>query len=138
MRLYTSRWANKELADLECQPVGISRGVPRFRTGYRYKLVRELAPDNATWGLLDDPDAFRDSYLRQLEAIGADTILARLEAVSGGLPVVTLCYEDVQAGQLCHRRYLADWLEEKAGIQVPELRPGMIPRSPDVPEQTLF
>ena len=61
MRLYTSRWQNKELADLECQPVGISRGIPRFKTGYRYRLLRDLAPDNATWGLLDDPDAFRDS-----------------------------------------------------------------------------
>ena len=70
--------------------------------------------------------------------MGADAILARLEGVSGGLPVVTLCYEDVHAGQLCHRRYLADWLEEKARITVPELGPDMIPRRPDASEQTLF
>jgi hypothetical protein len=135
--LFTSRWANKDLADLACQPVGISRGTPRFRTGYRYRLLRDLAPDDRTWGFLDDPDAFKESYLDQLRGICADAILARLEGVSGGLPVVMLCYERVPE-QACHRRYLADFLEGEAGVPVPELEPGMVPRSPDAPEQTLF
>ena len=137
MKLYTSRWQNKELADLNCQPVGISRGIPRFKTGYRYRLLRDLAPDDATWRRLNDPNAFRDSYIRQLEQMGADAILARLEEVSEGLPVVTLCYERVPE-QACHRRFLAGWLEETTGVTVPELVPGMIPRRPDAPEQTLF
>ena len=136
--LFTSRWANKDLADLACQPVGISRGTPRFRTGYRYRLLRDLAPDDKTWGFLDDPDAFRHSYLDQLHRLGADAILARLEVVSGGLPVVCLCYEKVLRGEICHRRYLADFLESEAGVQVPELEPGMLPRRLDATEQTLF
>jgi hypothetical protein len=138
VELFTSRWANKDLADLVCQPVGISRGTPRFSTGYRYRLLRELAPDDKTWGSLDDPDAFRTSYLDQLKRIGADAILARLDGVSGGLPIVMLCYENVLKGELCHRRYLAAFLEQEAGVPVPEWAPGMIPRHPDAPQPNLF
>src|SRR4028119_1130560 len=77
VELFTSRWANKELAELRCQPVGISRGTPRFKTGFRYKLARELAPDDAAWALVDQEEAFRASYIRQLEGLGLDIILGR-------------------------------------------------------------
>ncbi len=136
MEVYTSRWANRDLADLACVPVGISRGVPRFALPYQYRRVSELAPDDQAWAE-QDPEAFRLSYLRQLGEIGADAILGRLERVSGGLPVVCLCYEDVHAGESCHRRYLADFLRARAGLVVPELE-GHLPRRPDAPQQSLF
>jgi len=135
IELFTSRWANKELAQLKCQPVGISRGTPRFRTGFRYKLVRELAPDNEAWAAADDEGAFRASYIRQLEELGLDTILDRLARISrenGRLPLVLLCYEP--AGEFCHRHVLAAWLKER-GVDIKELQPGDLPRRPDAPQQ---
>lgn len=31
------------------------------------------------------------------------------------------CFEDVRAGEFCHRRVLADWLEQATAGRVPEL-----------------
>lgn len=136
--LYTSRWANKELAHLRCQPVGISRGTPRFLTGYRYKLARELAPDDRAWNA-EDEDGFEVAYRAGLEEIGLEVILdglARIREEAGGLPLVLLCYE--RPGEWCHRRLLADWLHEQAGVTVPELAPGDLPQREEAPEMRLF
>jgi hypothetical protein len=140
VELFTSRWANKELAELHCQPVGISRGIPRFKTGFRYKLVRELAPDSEAWAHAGDEEAFRASYIRQLEGLGLDAILDRLARISqenGGLPLVLLCYEP--AGEFCHRHVLSAWLREQ-GVQVRELEPSDLPQRGHDPEapQPLF
>jgi len=136
--LFTSRWANKELAELRCQPVGISRGTPRFRTGFRYKLARELAPDDETWALAVDKGAFRASYIRQLEGLGLEAILERLAGISqetGRLPLVLLCYES--AGEFCHRHVLSAWLRGK-GVEIGELEPGDLPQRPEAPQRRLF
>ena len=137
IELFTSRWANKELAELRCQPVGISRGNPRFRTGFRYKLARELAPDNEAWAAAEDEEAFRASYIRQLEGLGVDAILGRLAQISqenGGLPLVLLCYEP--EGEFCHRHVLSAWLRERR-VEIRELQPGDLPQCQEVP-QPLF
>ncbi len=48
---------------------------------------------------------------RQLEEIGARAILELLEALSGGKPVVTVCWEKLaDPSEWCHRRMLADYL----------------------------
>ncbi|MDQ3913250.1 MAG: DUF488 family protein [Actinomycetota bacterium] len=137
IELFTSRWANKELAELRCQPVGISRGNPRFKTGFRYKQVRDLAPDDEAWAVADDEGAFRTSYIRQLEELGLDAILGRLARISpenGGVPLVLLCYEP--AGEFCHRHVLSAWLRER-GIEIRELQPGDLLRRPKT-TQPLF
>ena len=40
--------------------------------------------------------------------------------------VVLLCFEDVWAGQQCHRRLLAEHWQERTGHLVPELEPPQI------------
>lgn len=134
MRLYTSRWANKSLAELECAPVGISRGVPRFSTGYKYRLVRELAPGDAAWNA-PDWESFQAAYVRQLEELGTEAILDRLERIGDGLPVVMLCYEQDPCD--CHRNTLSSWLRER-GVEIEELAPGMLPERDGVPQPRLF
>ncbi|MDP9437463.1 MAG: DUF488 domain-containing protein, partial [Actinomycetota bacterium] len=114
VEVYTSRWANRELAHLRCQPVGISRGTPRFPLPYRYRIVRELAPSREMFGL--EPREFEAAYKAGLEEIGLETIVERLEGISreaGGLPLVLLCFEP--AGLFCHRRTLAECLRAKIG-----------------------
>ena len=133
--VFTSHWRSPLLPDLEAVPVSISRGEPRQRLPFRYRRMRALAPDNQTWAHKDEA-AFRLSYLRQLDALSAGVILERLSDLSDGLPVALLCWE--KPGELCHRRYVADFIEREAGIVVPELQHGMIPKRPDTTTPTLF
>jgi len=137
IELFTSRWASKDLAHRACQPVGISRGTPKFRTGYRYKLARELAPSREAFGLAD-PQEFEAAYRAGLEEIGLDAILGKLEGISkesGGLPLVLLCFEALPAN--CHRGLLAKWLREH-GVEIRELAPGEILQHENVAEPRLF
>ncbi len=135
--LFTSRWANKELADLRCVPTGISRGTPRFATGYRYRQVRELAPGDEAWSR-EDEAAFAEAYAAQLDALGIEAIVSRLARIaeeSGGLPLVLLCYEC--SDEFCHRHVLRRWLAGR-GVRVKELEPGDLPPRPDAPQPSLF
>jgi len=47
--------------------------------------------------------------------------MAELADRTGGMPAVLCCYEDVYAGQICHRRWLADWLLDELGWAVEEI-----------------
>src|SRR6266516_2234438 len=79
--------------------VAISQGVPRFYRGKRYM---PLAPPRSLLKA-KDPELFDREYRKQLD--GPDAIL--------------LCWESFNVR--CHRRLVAEWLEEKLGIVVPEL-----------------
>ncbi len=138
MQFYTSHWRNPELGELDAQIVSISRGQPRRRLPFRYRKLTSLAPGDATWSAIDR-ESFEEAYWTQLEELGAGTILADLERVSGGRPVVALCWERLdKPGDWCHRTMLARFLEEQTSIGVPELKPGMIPPRAGTPEPRLF
>lgn len=132
MRLFTSRWANRDLGKLDAQMVAVSRGVPRWPLKFRYRKLMELAPTREEFGLRD-PETFRTSYLSRMDGMGAQAILGSLEEVSGGRPVVMLCHENVLKGERCHRRLLAEFIAERAGIEVPELERGMLGEAPRQP-----
>ncbi len=135
--LFTSRWQNRELAELECVPVGISRGLPRFPTGYSYKMLRELAPSREAFGITD-PEEFERAYVAGLEDLGLDAIVGRLATISretGGSVLVLLCYEP--QGEFCHRHLLSAWLRER-GVEIRELAPGDVLRCEDAPQPSLF
>lgn len=110
-RLFTSCFRN--LATIKATPglvpVAISVGVPSWFKGPRE--VR-LAP---TWAMLK---MGAEDYQRHFEAI-----LAKLDPaeVAASLPdgAVLLCWE--APGVRCHRRRVAEWIEEALGIKVPEL-----------------
>jgi hypothetical protein len=102
-------------------PCCITLGEPKF-WGRRPPLVdlRVLAP----WGVFDAPlDEGRRLYRQRLDA-RADRIvaaLARIAAEHPGEQLVLLCFEDVNAGEVCHRRWFAEWFEQRYGVVVPEV-----------------
>jgi Protein of unknown function, DUF488 len=115
--LFTSRWASPLLCDLDVMPVGISRGVPRFKVSYRYKLLRLLAPSREAFEIRGDNE-FDEVYVAGLEEIGMEKIAATLVRISeqhDGKPLALLCFEPV--GEPCHRRVLAGWIERHLGIE---------------------
>jgi hypothetical protein len=144
--LYTSRWANKELAYLDVVPVGISRGLPRWKLAYSYRTLQLLAPTRQAFGL-KNPDEFAAAYTTGLVEIGLEVILGALKSISrdnGGKPLVLLCYEDVLPpphgkGNWCHRTIAARWLEQKVpGLVVPELRHDTLPPLQGETQEPLF
>lgn len=135
--LFTSCWKHRELANLACQPVQISRGRPRGNPGFRYRVAHELAPNDEAWNT-NDWDGFTAAYRSQLEALGVGAIvgqLARISEEAGGQPLVLLCFErDVED---CHRGLLGKWLRER-GAEVRELANGDLPYREDIAEMQLF
>lgn len=62
-------------------------------------------------------------YRRRLHMRKARMIeeLASLADRLNGLSAVLLCYEDVYAGEICHRRWLADWALETWNWTIDEI-----------------
>jgi hypothetical protein len=90
--------------------VAISQGVPRWYKGRRYM---PLAPPR--WLLkAKDAELFNQEYRKQLEALDAKQVAEDL-----GPDPILLCWESFNVR--CHRRLVAEWLEMKLGIVVPEL-----------------
>jgi hypothetical protein len=103
-------------------PVRITVGAPKF-WGNRRQLadLRVVAP----YGLMDPAiptDECRQRYLARLEPRAGRIVadLARIARQHPGEQLVLLCFEDVSKDE-CHRTWLAEWLEEHYGIEVPEL-----------------
>jgi|ERR671925_379045 hypothetical protein len=124
MQLATSRYQSADLiVESGLAPVRITLGHPRFRL--RYELAgtcRLLAPTREIFGL--QPEEFSRSYVRLLDRRGVEQIRAALEEIgreTDAPGLVLLCFEDVLAGEFCHRRLFADWWETKTGDAVPEL-----------------
>ena len=104
-------------------PIGITVGAAR---GVRYELagnVGMLAP----YGLRElEGEVFELAYRERLDHFGAPAIagvLAAFVAAYQAPGLVLLCFENVLAGEACHRRTFAEWWEEQTGQLVPELEP---------------
>jgi uncharacterized protein YeaO (DUF488 family) len=127
LRVFTSRYSNADIAVSGLVPVGITAFPPKFKLTYHVVAhLRELAPSP---GLLAQvrsgaitKEQFRARYIARLDALGPNRVRSMLTVAQGGRSgVVLLCFENVNAGERCHRRYLAEWLTAKLGLVVPEL-----------------
>jgi hypothetical protein len=122
MKLATSRYHAPDLIVASgLAPVGITVSPPRWRLAYELAgNVGVLAPH----GLLevDDLAEFERRYRERLDRLGVEPIralLAAFAAFSAENGCVLLCYE--KDAELCHRRFFAQWWEERTGEHVPEL-----------------
>lgn len=99
--------------------VGISRGVPRNRSGFR--RLRELEP--GPWFRSVCPETYLRRYREILERLDPAAVRDRLMEL-GRIPVL-LCFErahDIQSGaKWCHRHVVAQWLEDRLSIKVEEV-----------------
>jgi len=110
--MFTSYFANlKKIAaeHTDLEPVAISVGIPKWFKGRR---ELRLAP---TWAMLKMSS---EDYDRHFATILAGLDPAQL-AHDLGDRAVLLCWE--RPGEPCHRRDVAEWLEQALAIVVPEL-----------------
>jgi hypothetical protein len=107
--VFTSFFANVKKIPAGLEPVSIARGSPRFWKG---RVELDLAPTRAMLKMTKvDYDAGFNAILEKLDP---QEIYDRL-----GDNAVLLCWE--KPNERCHRRRVAEWLEAKLGIVVPEL-----------------
>lgn len=113
MKIYTSRYSNKNLAErTDLVKIGISLGNPRFPLRYVVASMRELAPTRDMLHM-EDEAAYCARYRAILDHLGVDLIRTKMTQLGGGKSVALLCFEDVRKpGQWCHRTMLGEWLEE--------------------------
>lgn len=124
MIIATSRYQARALiVASELAPVRTTLGYPRFRLGYELAgELKELAPTRSIFRL-DWPE-FEPAFRARLDRLDVEEILGRLNTIAesvGAAGAVLLCFEDVLAGEHCHRRLIAEWLQEHTGEAVPEL-----------------
>lgn len=112
-------------------PVRISRSAPRW-----VKLPSERFGGFTSWpsapGLMPDrayADAPDEEFARRFRAQmddRADDIVLELTALHELYgPLALLCFErELVSEYTCHRTLAARWLEERLGIEVPELGGG--------------
>ena len=111
----TSYFANRRAA-ADPHAVAISRGVPRWFHGRVYDPLRP------SWKLVQGAKTAtigHDEYERRYRAEVLDRLDPAHVRRELGDDAVLLCWE--RAGEPCHRRLVADWLERSLGIEVPEL-----------------
>ena len=100
------------------QGVAICIYPPLDYTGAQYP---SLAPDRQTFFAKKAGEIDEKEYERQYR----EKVLSRLdpkETYKTFQKSVLLCWED--PGDFCHRRIIADWMQEETGIEVPEWKPG--------------
>jgi hypothetical protein len=107
--LFTSFFGNLANIPADLRPVGIARGTPRW---YKGASDKRLAP---TWAMLK---MSRPDYDAAMVAI-LDRLDPRELYESLGANAVLLCWE--KPNLWCHRRLVAERLEQALGIEVPEL-----------------
>lgn len=99
--------------------VGISIGHPRWLPDVpRYP---PLMPRRSMLRL--HYDRYLELYTEQLAKLDPERVVADLTALAAGHEPVLLCYErpPFAPDNWCHRRMVADWLEKRLGLLVPEL-----------------
>jgi len=116
-KIFTASW-NARLSEAFVG-VGISRGVPRRTSGFR--RLRDL--ESGPWFRSAGPARFLELYAKILARLDPGDVRDRLFNL-GERPVL-LCWEsavDCQLGRSwCHRHIVAQWLEDRLGIVVPEV-----------------
>jgi len=107
--MQTSCFSRLKLITPPAYPVAISVGLPPW---YRGDARPELAPTRAMLKLS------HEEYEPRMRAILAKLDPAQIYRLLGA-EAVLLCWE--KPFLLCHRRMVAEWLEDALGLVIPEL-----------------
>ena len=103
--------SNFKISGKNPDAVAISRGIPRYWKGKRYIA---LAPSRELMKVEDERE-YTERYKREvLSTLSPQQVYNDL-----GDDAILLCWEP--PGEFCHRRLVAEWLEENLKIEIKEL-----------------
>lgn len=110
--IFTGRWNGHYNDSIK---VSISVGDPKWMTP-EYK-IRDLAPYGIHGKFTGE--IAKKLYFDKLNKIGSRGIkdlLKRAEQLFPNKNIILCCWEDVNKGEACHRRWLAEWLQINDGM----------------------
>jgi hypothetical protein len=111
--IYTSYYACR-IPDVK--KIAISLYPPKWFDGPR---IKELAPSPETFAIKGNPEAYKQSYIKQLDSL-SDYYFRDILYVNE--PTAYCCFESLKKpDEWCHRRILAEYIEERFDMEVPEL-----------------
>jgi uncharacterized protein YeaO (DUF488 family) len=122
--IYTSYFAFIPKLPADILKISISLFTPRWTQvdGYFRNLnPTEQLLKEAKFGSISSEKAmekYRDEILGQLSPVKIYKELIEMLHKSGKQHLALLCYE--KPGEICHRRFVAHWLEEWNNISIPE------------------
>jgi hypothetical protein len=118
--LVTSRYQTWQPGD--GVPIRSTVGWPRFWRHGPMWHNRDITPYGVFGQHLGEDEA-RTAYLKRLDRHAEAVVngLAEVARQHPGEALVVMCFEDVHAGEVCHRRWFAEWFGRRFGIEVPEL-----------------
>ena len=111
--IQTSYFAKRSVKNSGLTPVAISLSVPK---GYKGKRYMELEPTQHMINLAHEGRTEEYTKLYQEQVLAWLDPQKVYEELDGS---VLLCWE--KAGEFCHRRLVAEWLEQGTGNKVTEL-----------------
>lgn len=94
--------------------VSIARSQPKQ---FDYPAYKNLAPKYSTLKL-KDPDKYNAKYFEKLKVLSPQKVYENIVRWWGE-DVILCCWE--KAGEWCHRRAVAEWLEDSLDIVIPEV-----------------
>ncbi len=136
MKVYTSYYGNlKKLNANNITPIGVSLYTPKY---VKVSCLKYVAPHKAMlFGGLSKEKYTELYYKDVLSRVNPKEFLKDVEMLSQGKDVALLCYE--KPGDFCHRHLLADWLNEKLGLEIKEFGLEVVKsKNPDVEQGSLF
>ncbi|MCX4458604.1 hypothetical protein OOK58_42605 [Streptomyces sp. NBC_01728] len=137
--LVTTRYQSWK-PELGYLPVGVTVGKARFFR-HSHESIPALAPVELMRGPLKGIDNIaveRIVYFERLRVYEHE-ILAALQELAArypDTPACLMCFEDVNAGLDCHRRWYSEWAAARYGWEIPELPnpAGTAPARPSRPK----
>ena len=109
IRIFTSYFGRLKHFPSSLETIAICAGPPRWYNG---RAMSCLAPTRSMIRM--EPAQYIPLYKGILDSLDPDEVLKEI-----GNNAILLCWEG--SGKFCHRRMAARWLEERCGIEVPEL-----------------
>ena len=131
-RIYTSYYSSpilRQFSHGEVSKISISIHPPKGwveKGGLHYPPLcpsERIFWDVKTTG---DKKKYVEELLQQFNRLDPNKVLSDLFKMSGGKPVILLCYESPQPtvgnnNIFCHRTVVSGWLGSKTGLIIPEL-----------------
>jgi hypothetical protein len=115
--MYTSYFGNPKILGNQFKLVSVSRRPPKFFS--QIDIYKPLCPN---WNLVSNYKSrliTKEEYIKEYYDNNLNKLDPLIVFGDLGMNSILLCYE--KAGDFCHRRLIAEWLQKYLDVEIDEL-----------------